>query len=78
MKNTYVKTIEEAKSMWPQREVGKAQDFTNQKINKWTILYRTIDPRRPMWIAQCECGNIGKIRAGSWSKCCEECQYKNM
>lgn len=78
MKNTYVKTIDEAYNLWTKREVGKVQDFTNQKINKWTILYRTIDPKRPMWIGQCECGNIGKLRAGSWSQQCEECQHKQL
>ena len=78
MKNTYVKTIEDAYALWEKRDVGKAQDFTNQKINKWTILYRTVDPKRPMWVGQCECGNIGKLRAGSWSQQCEECQHKQM
>ena len=77
MKNIYAKTIEEAYTLWEKRDIGKAQDFTNQKINKWTILYRTVDPRRPMWVGQCECGNIGKLRAGSWSQQCKECQNKN-
>lgn len=76
MKNTYVKTLEEAYTLWGKKDVGKAQDFSNQKINKWTILYRANDPRRAMWIGQCECGNFGKIRAGQWSQQCEECQHK--
>ncbi len=77
MKSNYVKTLEEALLLWPKREVGRAKDFTNQKFNKWTILYRTLDPKRPMWVGQCECGNFGKLRAGEWSQQCEECQYKN-
>ena len=37
--------MEEAYILWEKRDVGRAQDFTNQKINKWTILYRTVDPK---------------------------------
>lgn len=76
MKNTYVKTLEEAQILWEKRDVGRAQDFSNQKINHWTILYRAIDSKRPMWVGQCDCGNFGKLRAGQWSQQCEECQHK--
>lgn len=77
MKNTYAKTLEEAYSFWEKRDVGRAQDFSNQKINNWTILYRTVDPNRPMWVGKCNCGNFGKLRASKWSQQCEECQHKN-
>lgn len=63
MKNTYVKTIEEAKSLWEEVPVGKAQDFSEKDINNWHILYRTKDPKRPMWVGKCKCGNYGKLRA---------------
>lgn len=76
MKSTYTKTLEEAKKIWEEIPIGRAKDFTNENINKWKILYRTKDPKRPMWVGQCECGNYGKLRAGSWSHQCEECQGK--
>lgn len=71
-----VKTLKQAKNIWKQIPVGRAKDFTGQKINKWTILYRTEDPKRPMWVAQCECGNYGRIRGGQFSKQCQECAHK--
>lgn len=77
MKNIYVKTIEEAKTLWEEVPVGRAQDFTGKDINNWHILYRAKDSRRPMWIGKCKCGNYGKLRAGQWSQQCEECQHKS-
>ena len=58
----YVQTIEEALKKWKEIPIGRSHNYKGEKINKWTLLYRTEDSKRPMWIAQCECGNIGKIR----------------
>ena len=71
-----IKTLEEAKKIWEEVPVGRAKDYTNQKINKWTILYRAKDSRRPMWVGQCECGNYCKLRGGEFSQQCTECQHK--
>lgn len=71
-----IKTLEEAQLTWEPIPVGRATDYTNQKINNWTILYRTKDPRRPMWVAQCKCGNYSRLRGGEFSQQCEECQHK--
>lgn len=76
--NEYVKTIEEAYQKWKEVPVGKSHNKKGEKINKWTLLYRTEDPRRPMWVAQCECGNIGKIRGGKEiTQQCTDCQHIN-
>jgi len=71
-----IKTLKEAQLIWEPIPVGRATDYTNQKINNWIILYRTKDPRRPMWVAQCKCGNYSRLRGGEFSQQCEECQHK--
>ena len=74
----YVRTIEEAINKWEEVPIGKSHNKKGEKINKWTLLYRTKDSTRPMWVAQCECGNIGKIRGGKAIKLqCTNCQALN-
>ncbi len=78
MNNKYVKTIEEAKEIWKEIPIGKSINTPGEKINHWTLLYKTKSSNRPVWVAQCDCGNIGKVRSGqSISKWCTDCQHKN-
>lgn len=44
--------------------VGKAQDLTNSKFGKLTVLYRTeSDKKGTHWLCQCDCGNYTVVSA---------------
>lgn len=54
--------LENLKEIYPEQPVGRAQDLTNKKFGKWTVLYRTISSSKiPYWLCQCECGTIKPV-----------------
>ena len=58
MARQIAKSLEEAKELWPEIPLGKAQDLTNQKFNQLTCLYRANKgTNQTYWVCKCECGN---------------------
>lgn len=79
MARQIAKSLEEAKELWPEIPVGKAQDLTNQKFNRLTCLYRSNNKnanngKRSYWVCQCECRNYClvesyKLKTGHTQSC---------
>ena len=44
--------------------VGKAENLTNKKFDKLTVLYRTYNKGRyTAWMCQCDCGTVLSVQA---------------
>lgn len=57
-------------------EVGTAVDITNQRFGRWTVLYRTTNPKTggARWVCKCDCGTIkpvlgSRLRQGASQSC---------
>lgn len=47
---------EELKEKYPEIEIGKSQNLSNQIFGKWQALYRTSNKgRKIMWVCKCSC-----------------------
>ena len=50
---------EEVKLIYPERDVGCAEDLTGLTFGKWKVLYRTENDNtnKAMWVCKCSCEN---------------------
>lgn len=65
MAKQIVKTLNDAKQLWPEIPVGKAKNLINQKYNNLTVLYRTQakDKNKTNWVCKCDCGNYCSVNS---------------
>ena len=48
--------LKELQLLYPKKEIGTANDLSNKKFGKWTVLYRTEnDGPNTMWVCECSC-----------------------
>lgn len=52
---------------YPQMPIGRAKDYSGQKYQHLTYLYRTTNDNngRPRWICQCDCGNYTIVQSSN-------------
>ena len=52
--------LNELQQIYPQKEIGNAQDLTGRFFGKWKVLYRTNNTpsNKVQWVCQCDCEKI--------------------
>ncbi len=63
MAKQIVKTLDDARQLWPIKDNLNSEDLTNRKFNYLTGLYRTNNNNGVYWVWHCDCGNYIKIKS---------------